>query len=74
MSDGTASIPQTFVGELPVKTMDLSEMGFRERYRIALTSKGRKHERNSHLADNSCALERLVRKSEVIQSSHYKQS
>ena len=58
LSDGT--IPP-FHGELPVKSMDVSEIGFRERYQSALTSKG--HARNGY---NHGMHERIVRKSAII--------
>jgi len=44
------SIPH-FQGELPVKSMDLSEIGFRERYQSALTSKNR-IDRKIHYTNN----------------------
>ena len=36
IEDNLTAIPPSFHGELPVKSMDLSEIGFRERYQSAL--------------------------------------
>ena len=62
LSDGT--IPH-FQGEMPVKSMDVSEIGFRERYQSALTTKTTRV-RNTH--DNTKSLHGniLVRNSEIV--------
>jgi hypothetical protein len=59
LSDGPISL---FTGEqLPVKSMDVSEIGFRERYQSALTSKTREARNNTILAS-----EKMVRTSAIL--------
>ena len=50
-----------FNGELPVKSMDVSELGFRERYKSALTTATKPGARNKGDYNN-----RIVRNSAIL--------